>query len=58
MTTYKVVLEFAFPPQFEVLVRAVSQREAKRTAVSLADVAGFTGRVRKIRCTQAQGVAA
>jgi hypothetical protein len=58
VTTYKVVLEFAFPPQFEVLVRARTDGEAKRLAIDLATIAGFTGRVRKIRCARAQEVAA
>ena len=58
MTTFRVIIEFAFPPQFEVLVRARTDGEAKRLAIDLATIAGFTGRVRKIRCTQAQEVAA
>ena len=58
MTTYKIVLEFAFPPEFQVLVRARTDGEATRLAIDLATMAGFTGRVRKIRCTQAQEVAA
>lgn len=58
MSTWRVTLTYAFPPVFEVLVRAASDRDARRLAIDLAEIAGFTGRIRKIECSVAEQEAA